>query len=292
MRLRDRSFATSRPLLVQPKSTTSSASRRSAIQSPHPDPSSYGQRLAQAMNGTILYESVSSKMFLFSSYLAAYSTMTAAGLNIYFNVYHPPAGVGEWVPYAFGAVGMILGGFAMSFALRPANIVRSIKVLPNAATTVPGAKPVAPTLSSKILIEVQARGSLPIPGLPLKKMIVEPHNIILHCRMYNPKVEPTMKQKFLNRKEEEKRLMERREYDKNHLMTVPFRDGKRAASTIFTSIRRGLTGEGFAPIIILGTKYKLDISNAYALEDGRALDRLARLEEDPKVALWRSMRES
>ena len=62
-------------------------------------------------------------------------------------------------------------------------------------------------------------------------------------------------------------------------MTLPFRDLGWALGQIFTSLRRGLTGEGFAEIEVKGKKYKIDQSNAYVLEDGRALDRLVRVEQ-------------
>ena len=68
----------------------------------------------------------------------------------------------------------------------------------------------------------------------------------------------------------------------DNLLTAPFRDAGKGATTVFESIKRGLTGEGFAPIEIKGHKFKLDIINAYALEDGRAMDRIVKIIENER----------
>lgn len=59
---------------------------------------------------------------------------------------------------------------------------------------------------------------------------------------------------------------------------------------ILSNFRRGVTGEGFAPIEVDGLKFKLDITDAYVLEEGRALDRLVKIERRWMEDEFRSMK--
>ncbi|KAK8138902.1 hypothetical protein PG984_002282 [Apiospora sp. TS-2023a] len=266
-----------------------------------PSTSSYALRLAQNKHGATLFEAAPQRMFLASSYAAGFVCIGGAIVNLYYNVYNPPPGLGEWIPYAFSAVAVMLALLGTNFALMPAHVVRLIRVLPSAAAQaaaaagkpgVAGARPgpVGAAGSSavsphKVQLEVLVRRLTPIPGFPLKKMVVEPNEIVMKTRLFHPKkAEPTEIEKMRMGREWEKRKKEQMQYNKDHLMTAPFRDGAWAISQFFTAIRRGLTGEGFAPVEIKGGKYKLDIVKGYALEDGRALDRIVRIESDPRYA--------
>lgn len=102
--------------------------------------------------------------------------------------------------------------------------------------------------------------------------------------MYNRKTVPSDYEKMVLKQEEVERRKKEREYEMSHLMTAPFRHAGQVISMLFVAFRRGITGEGFAPITIGDIKYKLDITSAYALEEGRALDRIVRIEEDPAIA--------
>lgn len=203
--------------------------------------------------------------------------MGGAAFNVFFNVYNVPQGVPEWTAYAFGSVGLMLAILGMNFALKPSNIVRRIRVLPAVEST--SKTKAGYSAPSKIQIEVLSRRLSPIPGIPLKKEIVEPRDIVLKARMFNPRPvgvrgEPTMSDGWIERKKE------KIEYDKKHPLTTYFRDFGWVFSNFFASIRRGLTGEGFAPIEVNGQRLKLDISNGYVLEEGRAMDRILKLEEE------------
>ncbi|KAK8049280.1 hypothetical protein PG994_011010 [Apiospora phragmitis] len=240
--------------------------------------SSYALRLAQNKHGATLFEAAPQRIFLASSYAAGSFCIGAAVVNLYFNVYNPPPGLGDWIPYAFSAVAVMLGFLGMNFALMPAHVVRLIRVLPSAAAAAAG-KPGAGLVgggSSSVAHKVQ---------LEVLRIVVEPNEVIMKTRLFHPnRLEPTEIEKMRMGREWEKRKKEQQQYDKDHLMTAPFRDGAWALGQILSAIRRGLTGEGFAPIEVKGGKYKLDIVKGYALEDGRALDRIVRIELDPKYA--------
>ncbi|KAI1840114.1 hypothetical protein JX266_013679 [Neoarthrinium moseri] len=281
-----RLFTTGRVLGAQIKAKPSpqalKATARVATQSPRPAATtSYEQKLAQNPLGTVLYEGAPQKLFIASSFAAGFVCLGAASLDVYFNVFNIPQGVPEWTAYAFGAVGVMLAILGTNFLLYPSSIVRSIRILPAAAEaaskSATGARGPA-----KVQVEVVSRRLTPIPGMPFKKEIVEPRDIVLRARMFEPKPPPTQIEQLRMRREWAERKKAQKEYDDEHRMTIPFRDAKWAVSTIFSSIRKGLTGEGFVPIEVKGKKYKLDLQDGYVFEEGRALDRLVRIEPDEK----------
>ncbi|KAI5867998.1 hypothetical protein GGS23DRAFT_591803 [Durotheca rogersii] len=242
---------------------------------------SYAQQLADKTSPTTLYEVGPQRAFLFSSYAAGFFCMSAAAANVWINVYNVPEGIPTVVPVAFGAVGIFLAAFGTRFAMTPSSMIRAINVLPNKSVKAgPGA---VATSAQPVRLEIVTRRSMPFPFLPLRRFEVDPNNVVMKANLYNPKPAPSEYAKMLAKREEEAQRKRDREYEMNHLMTAPFRHGGKAISLAFSKLRRGLTGEGFAPIIINGVHYKLDITSAYALEDGRALDRIVRVEKDPNL---------
>ncbi|KAI1492160.1 hypothetical protein F5X96DRAFT_628002 [Biscogniauxia mediterranea] len=246
-----------------------------------PSTANFLETLAQKASPTILYEAAPQRGFVFSSYTAALFCMSVGGVNHWINVYNIPPGLPWWVPYGFGVVSFCMAIPATVFALRPAAVVRSVKVLPTRATQGSSVANKAHSAAQPIQLEIMARSHIPLPGLPFKRIVVEPHQVVMKARMYNPKLsEHEMKQA---EKEKEERRKAERQYDMDHLMTAPFRHAKWAISTIFHGLRRGLTGEGFAPIWVKGIRYKIPISDAYVMDNGRALDRIVRIEESESL---------
>ncbi|KAI1134177.1 hypothetical protein F5Y05DRAFT_399480 [Hypoxylon sp. FL0543] len=265
-----------------PKSTV--ASLATSVSTPR---LSYAQKLADKSSPTTLYEAGPSRVFVFSSYAAGLCCIAGAAANILVNVYDIPEGVHYAVPVAFGAVGIVMAYLGARFALMPAGVIRSIKVLPaRAAKPSSAAAKTAPLSASAVPVrlEIEARRNLPFPGLPLRRFQADPDNVVLKAPMYTRKTAPTTYEMLLMKKEEEERRRKEREYELSHLMTAPFRHAKQALGIMFATFRRGLTGEGFAPIVIDDVNYKLDITSAYVLEEGRALDRIVRIEGDPSLS--------
>jgi hypothetical protein len=239
-------------------------------------------QLARSKHGTIIYESGPQKAFVISSFMAGIVCIGAAGLNLHFNVFNLPPGVPAWTSYAFGTLGLVLAILGTNFAMMPSGAVRMIKVLP--AAVVSATTTAATYGPPKVQLEVLARRMAPIPFLPLKRYVVEPQELVMKSRMYNPPPSSSEMDKHRMTQEWAQRRKAQKEYDDNHRMTVPFRDAKWAISTIFGSIRSSVTGEGFAPLEVQGYKYKMDITNAYALDEGKALDRIVRIEPDKQMA--------
>jgi len=81
----------------------------------------------------------------------------------------------------------------------------------------------------------------------------------------------------LSGKREEERRARVLAYDREHIMTAPFRHASRAFYELFKAVGRTWTREGFVKLGVKGRKYKFDVTSGWALDGGRALDRLATL---------------
>ncbi|KAI1661688.1 hypothetical protein F4813DRAFT_345342 [Daldinia decipiens] len=278
-----RSFATTGLRFASPKQKPTIPLNPTALPPAKIAPSpllSFAQKLADKSSPTILYEAGPQGVFLFSSYTAGIFFIGAATTNIVLNVYNLPEGLHWIVSVGFGMMGLLLAACGTRFALMPAGMIRSIKVLP--ARSVKALNPAAKTATAENLpvrLEIEARRTVPFPGVPLRRIQVDPNDVVMKAPLYNRKAPPSDYEKMLMKKQEEVRRKQEREYEMNHLMTAPFRHGKQVFSMLFKNFRRGLTGEGFAPIMINGIKYKLDITSAYVLEEGRALDRIVKIDK-------------
>ncbi|GAP91132.1 hypothetical protein SAMD00023353_5600290 [Rosellinia necatrix] len=247
---------------------------------------SYAQRLAMKSRSTMLYEAAPQMGFVLSSYTAGLFCFSSAAINSWFNVFNLPPGISEWVAVGFGVISFVFAAIGTVFSLRPASIIRSIALLPD-----PASQSSPNTPPKRVLLEVVVRRTIPLP-FPTRRIRVEPEQVIMVNRMAYRPVVLSREQQIENKIKEAKRLKEHREYEMNHLMTAPFRDAGRASSTIMGNIRRGLTGEGLAPVFINGYKYKLDIEGGYALEGGQVLDRLVKIQHDLELARIHSMAET
>ncbi|KAI0442050.1 hypothetical protein F4803DRAFT_520750 [Xylaria telfairii] len=236
----------------------------------------YAQRLAMKAKPTMLYEAAPQTGFLISSYGASFFCFGSAAINSWFNVFNLPPGISQWVPVGFGVISFVFAALGTVFAMRPASIIRSIQLLPRPFQA-PGSPP------GPVLLEVAARRISPIP-LPVKRIRVEPDRVVLLNRMHHRPVVLSREGMAAKKLEDAKRRKAERQYELDHLMTAPFRDARRASSSLLGNIRRGLTGEGFAPVFINGVRYKLDVDGGYALENGQVLDRLVKIQSDPNLA--------
>ncbi|KAI1192495.1 hypothetical protein F5X97DRAFT_317244 [Nemania serpens] len=242
----------------------------------------YIQRLAMKSRPTLLYEAAPQTAFLISSYTAGVFCFGSAIVNSWFNVFNLPPGISPWVAVGFSAVSFAFAILGTIFSMRPCSIIRSISLLPNVASQkAPG------SLNQPVKLEVVARRVSPVP-LPSKRIQVAPEQLVLVNRMQHLPIVLSAAQLATKQRKDAKRRKEERQYELDHLMTAPFRDAGRASTTLLDHIRRSLTNEGFAPVYINGTMYKLDIDGGYSLENGQVLDRIAKYQPDPKLALAQS----
>ncbi|KAI0014077.1 hypothetical protein F4779DRAFT_205764 [Xylariaceae sp. FL0662B] len=274
--------ATSKATSPPPPPSTGTSQPKTSQPKPLPfQQSSYAQQLAAKSHPTTLYEGASQRGLLFSSYTACVTCLAGAGINSWANVYNVPEGLHYLVPVAFSAVSLMMAILGTRFALTPAYNVRSIKVLPSSSAarsrSVAG-KPHSAASPPPVRLEIAVRRNIPIPGLPYKHIQVDPSAVAMKVPLYHPGPVYTASEKARMKQEEEADRKRQREYEMTHIMSAPFRHFGSAMSTLFTGIRQGLTGEGFAPIVVDGVRYKLDITDGYVLEEGRALDKVVRID--------------
>ncbi|RFU31772.1 hypothetical protein B7463_g4542, partial [Scytalidium lignicola] len=258
----------------------------------------FAATLAQKPNPTLLYQAPSHTLFIFSSYTAAAFFFSYAGISFYSNYLFPPPDLSTWVPIAFAGICFMMGAFGGWILLGPAGIVKSITAIPqraltSAATTsaAAGGKKVATSIAAvssqpELKLEVELRKMFPIPFFPARKILAKPEEVVFHHRLAAPAVnEKKLGAAELRamriQAEEEKR--KKLEYERSHILSAPFRHASVAFYGLFRALRQTWTREGFAKIQVKGRGYKLDVSDGWALDEGRALDRLVSIKPRPGV---------
>jgi hypothetical protein len=161
-----------------------------------------------------------------------------------------------------------LGGWLV---LGASGLIRTITAIPKKMDAV-GKNP-------ELLIEIELRKMFPVPFFPARKILVKPEELALRAPLARP-VDRSLSSQELRemRIQEEMEKKKQWEYEKSHIMTSPFRHASRALFALFKAIGRSWSREGFLKLQVQGRHtYKLDVSGGWALDGGRALDRLATL---------------
>lgn len=171
------------------------------------------------------------------------------------------------------------GGY---FLLGPAWIVKSITAMPHSALKAVGAVTKG-AVPEELKIEIALRKMFPIPFMPARKLYLKPEEIQLEYQLARVDVKPTAQELRAIKIAEAEEARKALEYEQTHLMSKgPRMIGRiisRGAFDIFRAIRRTWTQEGFTNIRVKGYKYKLDVSGGWALDGGRALDRLVTIKQ-------------
>lgn len=253
---------------------------------------SYSEQLA-LKGRTLLYEAPSHFWFRFGCYTAATMCFAYVGYNHYTILLHPPDGLMWWIPYTFGLVLVFVAAVGFWFVMSTGKIVRSIETVPAAAVAKELAaraakaasnksSTAAPLPASPIYIEVLTRR--PIPFAPFKRILLHPEEVQMPFRMNSiharaarengPPAPQTLREKVRAERAARDKKAADRKYTMDHLLTAPFRDGARAFGAATSGITRAFTRGGFATIRLNRKKYKMDVMGGWALDEGRAMDRL------------------
>ena len=269
-----------RPAPAKPSPILSSAATQAAQAA---RPTSYAEQLA-LKGRTLLYESPSHFWFRAGCFSSAAFCVSYSVYQYWAVILHPPDGLMWWIPHAFGVILVFMTGMGAYFALGAGRIVRSIEAVPAAAVAKQlaakaAANPAAP--ASPIYIEVATRRVLPFA--PPKKVLLAPEEVQLPFRMHSllaagkgpagQKPTSLAEQVRAERAARDAKIAERK-YTMDHLMTAPFRDAGKAFRFAFAGIRRSFSREGFAKVKLGKEEYKLDVMGGWALDEGRAMDRL------------------
>lgn len=193
--------------------------------------------------------------------------------------------------------------------MAPLNVIKSIKSIPSVAKAV---APVVQTAAAKAAAEAvvskagkaavaQKAGEKPvaegarsihlelelrrlIPFLPAPKVMVKPEQCTLSMPLYYPlhSLPPAQRQAMEQRMEALKKK-ELEAEKKKSILLAPFRHASQAGFALMKATQRIWTREGFLELKVGNNQkaYKLDISGGWALDEGRALDRLIKSTKSP-----------
>lgn len=265
---------------------------------------SYAAKLAAAKFPTLLYLAPSHALFIGTAYAGAAFCLGYAAINYTLVMYDPPDDLAAWVPYAFTGLIFLMscgGGYLL---MAPMSVIRSITAVPARAKAVAkvagsGAKAATGTEvvaskagkgavtakaeqakmeqsavpASDIVLELKLRRMLPI--LPAKVVTVRPDECALNMPVYYPVSALTPQQKqALDSRNAQLRKLEQEDEKKKSILTAPFRHFSKAMFALMKNTQRIWTRDGFLEVRAQGKKYKLDITGGWALDEGRAIDRL------------------
>ncbi|SPO01126.1 uncharacterized protein DNG_03873 [Cephalotrichum gorgonifer] len=229
----------------------------------------YVRQLSQRSTTTTLYEAPSHAWMKFGSWSTALFCFGYGSYTITFYT-HPPEGLAWWVgpSYSVIAVAFVLVGTA--FLMRTSGIVNTIRALPTrgGAAAQSSARP-------RLDLEVTVKST--VPFMPPRKMVVPYTDVAMKSRIVVPAEYLRPSEQLDRKREGERAREEKRKYEMTHLLTAPFRHAFQGAKSAMGGIRQLFTGSGFGTLKVGETSYKLDVTNAWMLDDGRALDRLVKV---------------
>ena len=246
---------------------------------------SYADILALKSHPTLLYEAPSHTLFMLSSYAAGAFCLAYSGLNFYSHCLYPPEGLNIYVVYAFGGIVVFMSALGTWLFLGPARLIKTITAIPKALTAQPITsltRAMKPELQAVVAtkpelhIEVELRKMFPIPFFPARKVYARPGEIVLERSLAPPNSANLTPEKRLQMKQaEENEKNKLMEYENTHIMTRGIRHMGRGAKELYRATARAWFRDGFLKARMKNGTYKLDISGGWALDNGRALDRLS-----------------
>ncbi|OBT63573.1 hypothetical protein VE03_07002 [Pseudogymnoascus sp. 23342-1-I1] len=225
---------------------------------------SYTAKLASRSTPTPLYIAPSHTFYILAAYTGATFCIAYAGFSFYANVRNPPAGLSAWVPIAFGGICFLMAAMGGWLLFAPASLIRSITAHPVKSLVANG----QPTLR----IDIELRKMLPVPFMAPRIVSAAPADLQLNHSIYAPPARPE------TAAERARQLAEEREAEKQKsILLAPFRHASQAFFGLFVAIRRTWTRDGFLRLKTGKRSYKLDITGGWALDEGRALDRICKV---------------
>ncbi|KAI8671522.1 hypothetical protein NCS57_00627700 [Fusarium keratoplasticum] len=277
--LRSRLFTTSLRRAAQPAmKATRPAKTAAAAPASSVAPSQYAliKSLATKPTPTILYEGPSHFWFYFGCWTSGISLLTWTALTAKTAV-NQPEGVPQWVGITFGASYLLLVSMGFYLIAKTPNIVGRIRILPaQAAKLAPVAGSPVSVGPAPIQMEVTVKRMLPL----LKpKVITAPlDKVWLKSRFSLPgEYVPELKRLEMERAAEVKREALRK-FDMEHLFTMPFRRMGRAVSAMFNGVKSAWTDMGFGIIRVNGKDYKVDVTQGFAHDGFRTLEKLLEIQ--------------
>lgn len=217
---------------------------------------------------TVLYEAPSHFWFYFgcwSSGIAILSWTALTGPT----VIRQPEGTPQWVSIVFGASYMLLCAMGFYLISKTPNIVDTIRILPSASAVA------GKTVTSNPRLQVTVKSM--VPFLQPKTITTNLENVSLKSRFSLPdEYVPELKRLELKLQEEQRREALHK-YDMQNLLTMPFRRLGRELVKMFRGVRAAWTDMGFGTIKVDGKQYKVDVTNGFAHDGFRTLERVVQV---------------
>ncbi|UNI14128.1 hypothetical protein JDV02_000793 [Purpureocillium takamizusanense] len=287
------------PSSSSPSSSTlprspSSASSAAAAAAVAPSRYAFIKSLATKQTPTLLYEAPSHFWFYFGCWSSGLSIVAWTALTGPSAV-HQPEGVPQWVGVTFGASYVLLGAMGFYLLSKTPNIVSSIRVLPAAASGTPAAavgrssssgvagRAAAAAASASASAPMPAGASSPQIEITVKRMVplLAPKVVTASLDRVSLKSRFSLPDEYvpeLRRRHEDEMARRERErlwrFDKEHLLTMPFRRTGRAFGSLFRGVRAAWTDMGFGVITVDGKDYKVDVTQGFAHDGFRTLERI------------------
>jgi len=218
------------------------------------------------------------------SYVVGGFSLFYAGTSFMTNYVKAPPDLSPWIPVAFGFVSLGMCAFGTWLCLAPSRIVKTITAIPQSASRVSGAlsKNTMKSTQPELQLEVEVKKMFPLPFIPARKLYVKPGEIALPAPLApsrNRKALTAGNELRQQRLQKEVAELKAMEYEQTHIMSAGIRHPLRAFSKAFYSFfqgtRRAWYREGFMKILVKNQRYKLDVTGGWALDEGKALDRLS-----------------
>ncbi|KFY27696.1 hypothetical protein V491_00778, partial [Pseudogymnoascus sp. VKM F-3775] len=125
-------------------------------------------------------------------------------------------------------------------------------------------------------VDIELRKVLPIPFLGPRIVSASPSDLELNHSIFVPAVRPvTASERLEAAKRQAEELAAERQ---KSILLAPFRHASQAFFGLFVAIKRTWTREGFLKLKANKRTYLLDITGGWALDEGRALDRICKVQ--------------
>lgn len=224
----------------------------------------YIKQLAQRGAPMTLYEAPSHAWMRFGSWSTAIFCFCYGGYTLTFYL-APPEGLAWWVGPSYSVIAIAFALVGTTFLMRTNGIVKTIRAIPEAS----GAA------TARLNLEVTVKSTLPF--VKPRVMTVPCEKVAMKSRIVAPAEFMTPLEKVEKKKEEAAAKEARRKYEMAHLFSAPFRHAWRGAGSALRGMRQLFTGSGFGTLKVGDASYRLDVTNAWMLDEGKALDRLVKV---------------
>lgn len=229
---------------------------------------SFTSKLASRSTPTPLYIAPSHTLYIWSAYTGAGFCLSYAAFNYIANVASPPPGLATWIPIAFGGICFMMAAFGGWLILAPARLIKSITAHPVKSLVAHG----PPSLR----VDVELRKMFPLPFFPARVVSASPAELSLNHSIFVPPARPlsATERLAIARRQADEQDAERQK----SILLAPFRHASQAFYRLFMTISRTWSREGFLKLGAKGQTYKLDVTGGWALDEGRALDRICKVQ--------------